>query len=440
MLSEKPPVLEKLLWILFGLTLVSVVVEPWLFNTSLVIKPDSDLRYGIHSDLDVGGSSKIVWLNEEKKEWKCVIREGVDYPYCGYRIYLDDGLKNGLDLSRFDSFNIWISYRGSAETIRLFIRNSNPAYTSPGNEGTTKFHQLEVKPEIFAVPVELKLSSFNVAEWWLRNHHIPLQHAQQDLTNVVSLDISTGTGVRPGDHYFKFHHIILTGRLVSTEQWYLLIIVVWLCMLFIFLVYLMVVRKMSARDRVQQEAELLEINTLLNNRANQLETLAQGEPVTGKMHRVEVEQALRNAVIAHKEKNAPLSIVLMDIDHFMTLSDQLGRDAADKVLVGVSVLVKSNIRENEQFARWGADEFVLVCSGVDNATARKIAEKIRRLVESCDFGIGRHITASFGVASMLEEEGLAELFKRADVALYAAKAVGRNRVCISGETGPSGIE
>lgn len=185
----------------------------------------------------------------------------------------------------------------------------------------------------------------------------------------------------------------------------------------------------------------MEIHTLLDNRASELgKTMIRGEPVIGEMHRQEVEQALRNALVAYKEDGAPLSIVLVDVDNFIAIIDQLGRDAADKILIGVSVLVKSNIRENEQFARWGADEFVLVCSGVDNETGRKIAEKIRRLVEGCDFGIGRRITASFGVASLKEDEGLAELFKRADVALYAAKAVGRNRVCISGENGPSSIE
>ncbi len=441
MVSERPPVPEKLLWVLFGLTIVAVAVEPWLFNTSLVIKPDSNFRYGIHSDEDIGGSSKITWVNEEKKEWKCTIGESIDYPYCDYRIYLGDGFEKGVNLSRFDTVNLWISYRGAAETIRLFIRNSNPAYTRLDNEGTTKFHQLEVKPELFAVPVELKLSSFNVAEWWLRDHNISLQHAQQDLTNVVSLDISTGTSVRPGDHYFKFHHTILTGRFMSTEQWYLLIIAIWLTLLFVFLVYLFASRRISARGRNQQEAELMEIHTLLDNRASELgKTMIRGEPVIGEMHRQEVEQALRNALVAYKEDGAPLSIVLVDVDNFIAIIDQLGRDAADKILIGVSVLVKSNIRENEQFARWGADEFVLVCSGVDNETGRKIAEKIRRLVEGCDFGIGRRITASFGVASLKEDEGLAELFKRADVALYAAKAVGRNRVCISGENGPSSIE
>ena len=226
---------------------------------------------------------------------------------------------------------------------------------------------------------------------------------------------------------------------MTTEQWYLLVILFWLLVLFIFLLYQMITRRLSMRDRVQQEAELKEINTLLDNRVSEIDTMIQTNPSTGKMHRQEVEQALRGALIASTQKGIPLSVVLMDVDHFLTIGEQVGGEAADKALIGISVLVKSNIREGEQFVRWGADEFVLVCSGANNETARVIAEKIRRLVDGHDFGIGRRVTASFGVASLMEGEALAELFKRADVALYAAKAVGRNRVCISDEGGPSSI-
>ena len=440
MVSEKPPVYEKALWALFSLTLISLALEPWLFNTSLIIKPDSDYSYGIFSDQDVGGASTVSWVNEEKKEWKCTIAEGIAYPYCNYQLYLTDSLENGVDLTRFDTISIWISYRGQAETIRVFIRNSNPAYTRANDHETTKFHQLEVAPEIFAVPVELKLSSFNVADWWIRNHNIPLELAQRELDNVISIDISSGTNIGPGAHYFKFHHVILTGRMLTTEQWYLLLIIFWLFVIFVFLVYQMVTRRVSIRERVQREAEFKEINTLLDNRVSEIDAMVQANPATATMHRQEVELALCEALSAREQKGVPLSIVLMDVDHFLSIDEQTGSEAANRALIGISVLVKSNIREGEQFLRWGADEFVLVCSGASNETARIIAEKIRRLVDGHDFGIGQRITASFGVAGLMDGETLAELFKRADVALYAAKAVGRNRVCISGENGPSSIE
>ena len=103
-------------------------------------------------------------------------------------------------------------------------------------------------------------------------------------------------------------------------------------------------------------------------------------------------------------------------------------------------MINSNIRSKEYFNKWGSDEFVIICHGANDETARLIAEKLRRLIEVCEFGIGRHISASFGIASLLPGESLPDLFKRADVALYAAKAVGRNRVCLSGENGPSRIE
>ncbi|MGV8837880.1 GGDEF domain-containing protein, partial [Cellvibrio sp.] len=85
-------------------------------------------------------------------------------------------------------------------------------------------------------------------------------------------------------------------------------------------------------------------------------------------------------------------------------------------------------RIQDLFARWGGEEFVLVCRDTDIESACAIADKLRELIANQTLHKDIHITASFGVATLKTNENLEQLFKAADTALYRAKAAGRNRV------------
>jgi diguanylate cyclase (GGDEF)-like protein len=94
-------------------------------------------------------------------------------------------------------------------------------------------------------------------------------------------------------------------------------------------------------------------------------------------------------------------------------------------------LVNANIRAEDRFARWGGEEFIIVCSSTGLNQAADLAEKLRRIIESATMADSLKVTVSFGVAQIREGESLEVLFDRADKALYAAKAQGRNRVRIA---------
>ncbi|MBL8995583.1 MAG: GGDEF domain-containing protein, partial [Spirochaetia bacterium] len=99
-----------------------------------------------------------------------------------------------------------------------------------------------------------------------------------------------------------------------------------------------------------------------------------------------------------------------------------------RVLVRLAALVRENLRRDDYFARIGGEEFAVILSDQNEATAMELAEKLRRAVESCDFGTPTPVTLSLGVAEMKAGEMEAGLMKRADRALYQAKESGRNRV------------
>ncbi len=141
----------------------------------------------------------------------------------------------------------------------------------------------------------------------------------------------------------------------------------------------------------------------------------------------------RNAFMEQiKDKNPfqdKISVILVDIDHFKLVNDNYGHSVGDSVLVELSALISNNIREEDVFARWGGEEFLLAINTNDKYVAYKIAEGLRVDIETHYFSTVKKITASFGVSSpQAKSDDFRQLFDNADKALYRAKELGRNRV------------
>ena len=119
---------------------------------------------------------------------------------------------------------------------------------------------------------------------------------------------------------------------------------------------------------------------------------------------------------------------MFDIDHFKRINDTYGHDIGDDVLVNLSELVKTCIRETDIFARWGGEEFMLLLPHTTMLNASKLAERIRAIIEKNNFPTVGTITSSFGVTQYVNTDTAETFTKRVDRALYKAKETGRNRV------------
>jgi two-component system cell cycle response regulator len=132
-----------------------------------------------------------------------------------------------------------------------------------------------------------------------------------------------------------------------------------------------------------------------------------------------------------------LSVILADIDLFKGINDTHGHEGGDRVLEGISASLMSERRLFDSVARWGGEEFLLLCPGLSAEDSGAIAERVRRLAEATSVelpsGATVRATLSIGTASLPAgmEAGLASLVRTADDALYRAKAEGRNR-CVGG--------
>lgn len=141
-------------------------------------------------------------------------------------------------------------------------------------------------------------------------------------------------------------------------------------------------------------------------------------------YNAELSLALRKAEIY----NEGFTIILFDIDHFKKVNDQYGHNTGDQVLVQLSSLVKSQLRSQDTFARWGGEEFIILSRDSTRNESYALSERLRESIENFPFDEVGHVTCSFGVSQYEKNDNATVLLKRADDALYRAKKEGRNRV------------
>jgi diguanylate cyclase len=171
----------------------------------------------------------------------------------------------------------------------------------------------------------------------------------------------------------------------------------------------------------------------VRDRLVETEERAKIDPLTGLANRVALDEFIRRSQMTAMETGAPLSVLLMDVDHFKTFNDKFGHQFGDEVLRLVANVLRKGLRETDLAVRYGGEELLGILPNADLAVCATVAERIRdtifrRQIRRRKTGeILGGVTVSIGVAQFVPGEPLGELIARCDRALYAAKRVGRNR-------------
>lgn len=175
---------------------------------------------------------------------------------------------------------------------------------------------------------------------------------------------------------------------------------------------------------------LLAIHATLGKYQRRIERLANTDALTGLPNRQAFDLLYDITVRDCRRRRTECALLLFDLDRFKTLNDSSGHMAGDAMLRAVADTVRGSIRASDVLCRWGGEEFIVLLKDCPPADARRLAETIRRDIESLRLpheGNELRTTASFGVA-MVGDEGQEETLKQADRAMYRAKDKGRNRV------------
>ena len=162
--------------------------------------------------------------------------------------------------------------------------------------------------------------------------------------------------------------------------------------------------------------------------------MAVKDPLTGLYNRRYMETHMASHVKATAAKKLPLSILILDIDHFKAVNDRYGHDGGDEILKEFAKRIEDNVRRIDLPCRMGGEEFVVIMPETDRDLAFSVAERIREVVEMKPFhitdqGVDAAITTSIGIGCYYDDNDTPEtILKRADLALYEAKEGGRNKV------------
>jgi diguanylate cyclase (GGDEF)-like protein/PAS domain S-box-containing protein len=181
-------------------------------------------------------------------------------------------------------------------------------------------------------------------------------------------------------------------------------------------------------ERVRYEQQLVVYQTELEAANRKLLALATTDGLTGVKNRAAFNEKLSEEFHRAARHERPLSLILMDVDHFKMFNDTYGHPAGDEVLKKVAATLNSSARITDMVARYGGEEFAVILPDTDAAGALVLAERCREAVALAPWN-KRPITISVGVATLTAETADAEvLLQEADQALYESKRAGRNRV------------
>ncbi|MDG2530844.1 sensor histidine kinase [Caulobacter endophyticus] len=248
--------IEAVIFLLVLVTFAAVLGKGALTRQALVLtaQPGQFAGYAF-ADSESGGRSTITIDPERPMAWSCEIRTGATYPYCGYGLQLALGPKaQGRDFSRFQTVTLRLHWRGEADRLRLLVKTAPPA-------------ALRGKPGVQDVPLALEfpvasgtntiilpLDRLEPEQWWLSSHGLSSRNLSSDLTDVRSVAIAASSAP-PGPLAASLDSVSLEGVQLSDEQWYLIILSVWLVMIGAFLAHRLLGMRRDFEARQRRQAE-----------------------------------------------------------------------------------------------------------------------------------------------------------------------------------------
>lgn len=421
----------RLVGALLIITLAAVAFQRLEFTQVLRIDQNPRFTFTAVDDHTNGGSSKSrIEVVNNKLQLYCEIAESsFAWPYCDVTFNLQGGPTNGLNLSRYSHVKLWAKYLGAQHSgIRFQTRNFNPAYAQRDKEDTFKYNAIEIYPEHNTYPVIVPLKNFQVPTWWLVGNKIPVELSGPEFSNTLWVEVATGNNIKPGSYVLEIERLEFVGKLIDDEYLYLILLLLWGIAALAYVASQMGYIRRELNHSTQRQKELEALNQLLNVKSIKLEEQLTRDPLTGVFNREGIAHIFEGHM--NNQRSTKLSMIFMDIDHFKEVNDTYGHNTGDQVLIEFAQVLNKTTRNSDVLARWGGEEFVLICPNTDLMKAAHLAEKLRVNIKEHTWPQLIPLTTSFGVAEM-QGESPTDFIARADKALYAAKDQGRDRVIVS---------
>lgn len=427
---------SKLFLVALLLTFVAIAAKSFLPQKTLSLIPATATKipYHLYEQTDASAEKTVYWLDYEQPHYRCDYKKSTTATPCTLTFSLNQGRTQGMNLQQFSGVKIDIKYKGPAKTLRIAMRNFDPRFSTEEDYNSDKFIFINLRVSDLKNPIFLAMNELKVADWWIAQFNLPREQAHLDFSNIVSMAIDIEDDLQGTEHEIQINKIEFVGDWITTENWYLAILLAWLCCGTIFAVIRLIKLQHTEIQQRAKISDLVVTNSALRSETDKFRKLSTVDALTNAFNRHGIEQIIESLEI----RLAATSIIMLDIDHFKRVNDRRGHDAGDRVLQKVSEVILKSTRGSDKLGRWGGEEFILICPNTSVGMAIALAEKLRLIIFNTVFEADNPIavTASFGVAAVLADEPFTAAFKRADEALYNAKALGRNCVVVAEQDNP----
>lgn len=407
------------LWQYFGM---NRVVELYPSKTEVTVSGDY---------LNGGISEGKLTMTDEGALLNCNIKPSSTFAFCSFDIAIGDGKNKGLDFSQFESLDLWLEHTTTEpDTLIVYLINreefsdsSDPSSRNVSNKSNQ--HAILPTPEISYY--SLTLNKFIVPSWWMLLHKATGSAGKANLDNVISLQLATGDSLNNRRIEILFKRAALSGKWISADTLYLELVVFWTLLLLLHISFRLYQLANQLKLKRSQNASLAELNSFLSIQRNQFEEMAKTDPLTGVSNRAGMRDLFEHM---QNQRRQAYSLIMFDIDYFKLVNDTHGHQAGDDVIKGVTDLVARVIRDTDHLARWGGEEFIIVCADTKINQAAVLANNLRQQIAQAKFDCGVSVTCSFGLSEYRQQgkNSIEKMFEVADAALYRAKNGGRNCV------------
>ncbi|QDE29968.1 diguanylate cyclase [Shewanella polaris] len=323
------------------------------------------------------------------------------------------------------------------EYVQRYYPSLNTILTSNERQGLEKVANGEVDVfvgSMFSVNAYIQqqgLTSLKIAGWGGPEDELRIGviKAKKTLLPQINAGLAKITQADHNAIYKKWHNIT-----VIEDIDYSVVIQVGtvLGMLILFLLYRTICVSKYNVHLEKNNKQLQQLHLELEQKNSDLDFLAQHDPLTKLFNRQYFNQTFLDdprQPQQNKQANNNISLVVIDIDFFKAINDKHGHTVGDKILVQVAQVLQASVRDLDVVARWGGEEFVVVCQHVALHDATELCQRITDELTHFHFYNNIKVTCSYGIALLKDNEPIQACFERADGALFKAKQSGRNQYC-----------
>jgi diguanylate cyclase (GGDEF)-like protein len=227
------------------------------------------------------------------------------------------------------------------------------------------------------------------------------------------------------DIYKQWNNVRVVDEIDPRFMWGAAAVLI--CLLIVGTWWQLIVRRYNGK-LLAKNTQLQALQSELIEKNRRLEFMSIRDPLTSMFNRHFMQDRVEQEKQVSVRKNTPVCLIIIDIDFFKTVNDKHGHSVGDIVLQEIATIVCSTIRDMDVAARWGGEEFIILCPDSTLDDAIKLANRLKDRVSQFNFSTIGHMTCSFGIAQNYQKENFVEWFDRADKALYTAKNAGRDTI------------